>query len=131
MPVRLTSLAFPLLLAVGFALAGCSTTAPAGDVNHAPVADAGSDRTVTVGHLAPLDGRGSYDPDSDPLAYLWSFTSRPAGSAAVISPDTTVTTSFTPDVIGEYRVHLAIFDGRDGDGDDVTITAVPATDRVR
>ena len=37
------------------------------DINSRPIADAGSDSTLSADDAASLDGRGSYDPDGDPL----------------------------------------------------------------
>jgi hypothetical protein len=41
--------------------------------NQKPAADAGSDRTVTLGNTVVLDGFGSSDPDGDSLSYTWNF----------------------------------------------------------
>ena len=49
-----------------------------------PVAVAGSDATVVEGTLVTLSGAGSFDPESQPITYAWSFVSRPAGSGAVL-----------------------------------------------
>jgi hypothetical protein len=43
-----------------------------------------------------------------PDAYAWSFDSTPAGSQAVFSDATTGSTTFRPDLIGEFVVKLAI-----------------------
>ncbi|MGM0530626.1 MAG: T9SS type A sorting domain-containing protein [Bacteroidota bacterium] len=39
--------------------------------NNRPVADAGSDQTVDENTQVDLDGSGSYDPDQDPLRFMW------------------------------------------------------------
>jgi len=49
------------------------------------VADAGPDRTVSVGDTVKLDGSGSRDPNNDPLTFFWSFTSKPLDSTATLS----------------------------------------------
>jgi hypothetical protein len=40
-------------------------------VNHAPVADAGRNKTATEASRVQLDGSDSYDPDKDTLYYHW------------------------------------------------------------
>ncbi len=92
--------------------------------NQAPVADAGSDRTVTTGTLVMLDGSGSSDPDGDPLTYQWTLDSRPPGSGAALASNNTVTTSFRADVEGDYAISLVVSDGRLNSGPgSVTIDA--------
>ena len=54
-------------------------------VNAPPVADAGRDQNVVAGARVTLDGTGSVDPENDRLAYRWTLTARPAGSAATLS----------------------------------------------
>ncbi len=41
-------------------------------LNSRPVADAGTDRTLTVGSTIELDGSASNDADQDPLTYQWT-----------------------------------------------------------
>ena len=79
-------------------------------VNRAPVANAGSDRTVQVGSLVQLNGTSSYDPDGDSITYSWALT-KPAGSNASLSSTASATPSFTPDVSGTYRAQLIVRDG--------------------
>lgn len=75
-----------------------------------PVADAGGDQTVSPGSEVILDGSGSYDPDNDPLTYLWTLAS-PEGSNAVLSDATIVNPTFTADVEGIYVARLVVNDG--------------------
>lgn len=49
--------------------------------NRRPVAVPGPDQTQVVGQYASFDGRGSYDPEGEPLTYWWTATDIPDGSA--------------------------------------------------
>ena len=89
---------------------------------HPPVADAGPDQTVLKGEVVQLDGSGSYDPDDDPLTYIWSFVVKPEGSAAVLSDPNAVRPTFIADAVGRYVLELKVDDGRGGiDTDEVEI----------
>ncbi len=89
-------------------------------VNRAPLANAGPDQGVAVGAAVMLDGRGSSDPDGDPLTYAWTL-SVPAGSAAVLSSATSATPGFTPDVEGTYSATLVVNDGQLSSAPNVTL----------
>jgi K319L-like, PKD domain len=109
---------------------GFSNSAPdtikitAAAVNSAPVANAGPDQNVKTGSVVTLDGSGSSDADNDPLTYTWSFTSKPPTSAATLSGANTVSPTFTPDLDGEYKLSLVVYDGRAASApDEVIITA--------
>jgi RHS repeat-associated protein len=80
--------------------------------NAAPTANAGPDQTVQKGSGVTLNGSGSFDPDGDPLTYLWSFVSIPAGSSVTLMNSTTVSPTFTADRSGDYVVRLIVNDGR-------------------
>lgn len=96
-------------------------------LNYAPTADAGrSDYQVYVGADATLDGTLSSDPNLDVLTYVWSFLSRPVGSAAVIDAPSAATTSFTADAKGDFEVQLEVSDGEFSDTDTVIATAETA-----
>ncbi len=45
--------------------------------NETPIADSGSNQTVTQGATVKLSSAGSYDPDGDPVTYLWKQTGGP------------------------------------------------------
>lgn len=78
---------------------GGSASAPPAS-NTAPVANAGSPVSTTVGTLATLDGTASSDANSDPLTYAWAITTKPNGSASVLSSTTASKPTFTPDIVG-------------------------------
>ena len=87
--------------------------------NVAPIANAGPGQTVTIGTTVTLNGSGSSDADGNPLTYLWSFVSIPAGSGATLTGPTTVKPTFLADKTGQYVVQLLVNDG--------TVSSAPAT----
>lgn len=99
-------------------------------VNHAPVADAGADQSVTL-DTVQLDGSGSSDPDGDALTYKWTL-SVPTDSSAVLSDFTIVNPTFVADVDGTYVATLVVNDGTtDSAPDSATVTAgVPAAETL-
>ena len=83
--------------------------------NNPPTADAGPPQTAEVGDLVQLDASGSNDPDlGDTLSYSWSFTSKPTGSAAILSDPTAVNPTFTADEPGYYDLDLTVDDSHGG-----------------
>jgi K319L-like, PKD domain len=89
--------------------------------NTPPSADAGPDLSANVGELVQLHGTGT-DADGDNLTHSWTFVSRPAGSSAILNGASNASTSFTPDVAGEYVVRLAVSDGTSSRTDDCIIS---------
>jgi hypothetical protein len=91
----------------------------------APMAHAGADATVSKKTPASLNGGGSTSNRAGAtLAYQWSLTQAPAGSAARLVNPTTVNPSFSPDVSGSYTVSLVVHNGcARSAADTVTITA--------
>lgn len=84
--------------------------------NEDPVADISGDTTGEVGTPVQLDGRGSSDPDGDPISYSWSLVSAPEGSSVTIDSSAD-TVSFNPDVPGDYQVKLIVSDDGSGSGE--------------
>ena len=79
--------------------------------NSPPIANAGSDQTITEEQTVNLNGTNSSDSDGDTLTYLWTMTSKPSGSEAVLNSTTSVAPSFFADVAGQYSVSLVVNDG--------------------
>jgi len=76
------------------------------------IADAGDIVGVRVGEVANLDGSASSNTSNVPLTYMWSFSSKPAGSTAQLNNPTSVNPSFVPDIEGTYMVQLVVSAGR-------------------
>ncbi len=102
-------------------------TITASSNNSAPMADAGPQQNVSTGAFVTLDGSGSQDADNDPLTYIWTMVSKPAGSTAGLSNNTQVDPSFTADTDGTYVIELVVNDGIvDSEPASVSITASTA-----
>ena len=88
---------------------GCGGSSSA---NVAPIARTGPIQNVSVGTLVTLDGSGSTDANNQTLTYKWELTSKPTGSAAVLSSLTSSQPTFTADVAGTYAASLVVSDGQ-------------------
>lgn len=80
--------------------------------NAAPISSAGADLSAVVNTLVTLNGTNSRDPDGDPITYLWSLVSQPAGSRAVLADAQTPRPKIIPDVSGAYVFSLTVQDGQ-------------------
>ncbi|MCK5559341.1 MAG: PKD domain-containing protein, partial [Thermoplasmata archaeon] len=90
-----------------------------GSTNNPPIADAGPDQTVKVGQIVNFDGSGSYDPDGDPLLYLWEFGDMPMPSW--FNSSFRVHSYAQP---GIYTATLSVSDGEFTDHDNCTIYVI-------
>ncbi len=68
--------------------------------------------TPAIGSIVQLDGSGSSDPNSLPLAFHWQMLNLPAGSHAAFNDPGILNPSFLADVGGEYDVQLVVNDGK-------------------
>jgi hypothetical protein len=114
--MKKAAIIFSLLALVACGGGGGSNDTPA---NTAPVANAGINQTVFTGALVLLDGWDSSDADGDYLTYNWVFSSKPAGSTAVLSRTTSASLTFTADIAGVYILSLIVNDGE--------VNSAPAT----
>ncbi|MGB0748985.1 MAG: PKD domain-containing protein, partial [Magnetospiraceae bacterium] len=90
-----------------------------------PIADAGPDITVAVGETAVLDGRGSLDSREDTSDLLWTWVSKPAGSAAALHNTGAIKPRFVPDLPGTYVLELTLTAGnRTSAPDQVIVSTV-------
>lgn len=87
--------------------------------NATPIANAGVEQTVIIGTVVTLDGSASYDVNLDRLTFAWTLTSKPVGSASVLTADNAVNPSVTVDIAGTYVATLAVNDGK--------VSSAPAT----
>ena len=92
--------------------------------NAMPIANAGLDLTGFRGQAITLSGTGSSDPEAATLTYTWDWASRPIGSLAVLTGNTTASPSFTPDLVGRYEIKLVVNDGQDNSLLDVVAVEV-------
>ena len=104
-----------LLSSLCFAGCGTKLSAPTANI----VVGLADGCSLAVGVPVALDGSGSSDPNGEPLAYRWMLAKAPAQSHATIASEDAITTSFTPDVAGDYVVELLVSDG--------ALTSPPAT----
>lgn len=102
---------------------GAATVAITASVaNAAPIAHAGVAQSVLINSVTTLNGTGSSDANGDALRYVWTLTSRPATSVAVLSGTTTAKPTFKADVAGVYIASLTVNDG--------TVDSAPVTTSI-
>jgi predicted secreted protein len=97
-------------------------------VNTGPIADAGSDRTVSEGDVVVLDG-GGFDSDGDQLTYKWGVVSGP--TTINFEDDTDPKTSFIAPEIGDdeavFTLRLTVTDQNAASATDLmTLTVLPS-----
>ena len=101
-----------------------AVTVTASAANSTPVANAGTNQTVTrTGSPAvitvTLSGTGSTDANGDTLTYLWAITTKPTSSTAALSSTTASAPTFVADLAGIYVATLVVNDGK--------VSSTPAT----
>ena len=102
-----------------------AVTVTASTANSAPVANAGTNQSVTTGAVVTLNGSGSTDANNNTLTYLWTWASKPTSSTAALSSAATASPTFTADLAGTYVANLVVNDGivNSSNVGSVTITA--------
>lgn len=102
--------------------ASCEVGVP----NLPPLSNAGPNIVTEVAVVTTLDGRGSSDPNGDPLGYTWTMISAPVGSTVQLANADSARPTFTPDLTGFYNFSLTVTDGRaNSEPASVTVQATP------
>lgn len=100
--------------------------------NAQPIADAGPDSMAIPAIPLRLDGTGSIDLDGDPLSFLWTIVTRPAGSRPLLSDPRAATPDFEASAEGTYVLVLVVHDGEVASlPDAVTIEVAQSPYRLR
>ena len=95
--------------------------------NRAPIADAGSNKTVPTASTVSLNGSLSSDLDDDSLIYTWNIVTEPVNSNITLSNINAVQPSFTVLIDGNYTFSLSVNDGLlDSLPDTVEVSATTA-----
>jgi hypothetical protein len=101
-------------------------------VNQAPVANAGSDQTITSpATTAKLNGTSSFDPDGTITAYSWKQVSGP--STSTISSARTSSASVSRLKVGQYVFQLTVTDNKGATNSDqvtIKVNAAAALNKV-
>ena len=93
--------------------ASANATASYTAVDLPPVAVTANNFNAAVGAFAFLNGKNSYDPDGQPIAFAWTLVSAPTGSSvttASINNSQTPHAFLKPDVAGAYQFQLIVSD---------------------
>lgn len=98
--------------------------------NEIPVANAGSDQTITLPESSTnLDGSASFDPDGTVLTYQWSFITGP--TQPVIGTPNLAQTSVSGLAEGQYYFELIVRDSRNASSrDTVMVEVLPKNSRA-
>ncbi len=102
-PIGGSDLTFKVTISDGKLTASATVVITVQRVNHAPVANAGGPQTIQEKTIATLDATNSFDPDGDPLTFIWSQITGPAAvmdltdpsRPRIIAPDITALTQLT------------------------------------
>lgn len=82
------------------------------DINNIPTAIITAPNSVFYGDMTIATGNLSEDLDNENLTYQWNLIP-PTGSQSVLEFNNEVQTSFTPDIMGQYKLQLVVNDGYD------------------
>jgi hypothetical protein len=123
----LTKITFFLFLILSVVFISCDEDNDPIAPDNGLVADAGSDYSLVVDETIQLDGSGSHAESKQFFSYLWSITSKPAGSIASLSNTKIVNPIFTANMAGDYVIQLQISQSQQVARDQLTIHVTGST----
>ena len=93
------------------------------------VANAGPDRIVNEKVKVTLDGSASYDPENQPISYMWTQTS---GEGVILDSANSVKPSFMTPTVANYQIKVLVFELRvyDDNGREAFDTVVITVDPI-
>ncbi len=96
--------------------------------NDPPVANAGPNLSNVPAGTVTLDGSASYDPDGDPITFLWTQT---AGPQVTLSGPTTSRPTFSAAAGQTYNFRLVVKDDQGGQGQAAVRISTSAANRAQ
>ncbi len=96
--------------------------------NDPPVANAGPNLSNVPAGTVTLDGSASYDPDGDPITFLWTQT---AGPQVTLAGPTTSRPTFTAAAGQTYNFRLVVKDDHGGQGQAAVRISTSAANRAQ
>jgi cysteine-rich repeat protein len=126
-PGVVATLVFKLLVDDGFTVPAVEDTVTIAitNVNNAPNADAGTDKTVNENSAVALNANGSTDPDGDTLTYTWLQV---GGPAVALTDATSATPSLTTPFVSpggtDLTFQVTVGDGYAGSAVDTVVVHV-------
>jgi hypothetical protein len=90
-----------------------------------PIADAGPDQVMESAMVVQLDGRGSTDPDGDPLSYLWTQISGPGVTLSNVNSPVPLFKTPIVSANTDVEFSLTVNDGVVSTPDTVIVTITP------
>ncbi|MGF3584279.1 MAG: PKD domain-containing protein [Thermoplasmatota archaeon] len=97
-------------------------------INLPPVADAGGPYIAYEGTTVVFDASGSYDPDGDPLGFIWDLNIPEWDPSRFPIPDPTVSYTWYDDYFG--IVEVSVFDDHGNEDNDLTTVTILNVDPV-
>jgi len=78
--------------------------------NRPPVALVSAPNEVVLGQPVQVDGSASFDPDNQPIEFVWSFLEQPTDSATALVQPFYARPVFVPDAVGVYSISMTVRD---------------------
>jgi len=127
-PVCAGDYVLSLVVSDGYATSSADTvTLTVTGTNTAPIAAAGADAVIALGHPFVVDGSASTDAESPRLAYRWALVGDPSAGADRLVDAGSAQATLTPSVLGDYTLSLIVNDGLvDSVADTVTLSVLSA-----